>query len=234
MPVRAVTFDCAQTLMKVDWRPDVFAVSCAEAAGIRMPAHARDLYLQLFLARQEQFLEANRLRSNQACKAFYEDLCATWLERLDLGCDLVPSIMEAGDRLAFGPESILFEPFSESIGAVQAVRDSGVRTAVLSNWDITLHRVLDTFGFGQLVEFAIASLEEGYEKPDPRLFDLAVQRFGLRHDEVLHVGDSVVDDFEGAENAGLLACLIDRGTEPKLPFRISSLTQVPEAIACYG
>ncbi len=234
MPIRAVTFDCAQTLVKVDWRVDAFAVASAEATGVEIPPNGADEYRLLYYARLSQFLEANRRRDPEACTRFYADLCREWLGRLGLDPEQTPSIMKAADRLAFGPGSILFEPYPEAVGAVLAVRERGLKVAVLSNWDYSLHRVLDVFGFAPHLEFGLASLEEGVEKPDPRFFDLAVQRLGVEHDEVLHVGDSPLDDFEGAVGAGLRACLIDRNLEPRLPTRISSLDQVVEAVAWIG
>lgn len=234
MPIRAVTFDCAQTLVKVDWQPDRFALDCARAAGLDLADEAADDYRVLYLARFNEFLEANLRRDHEAADRFYRDLARRWLERAGIDPDRTGDLMKEADRLAFGPESILFAPYTDSLPALRSLREMGLRTAVLSNWDYTLHRVLDLFGLLPLVDFALASLEEGVEKPDPRFFQMALDRLGCDPGEVLHVGDNAYDDIDGAAALGIHACLIDREAEARLPHRIRSLEQIPEAIACIG
>jgi FMN phosphatase YigB (HAD superfamily) len=53
------------------------------------------------------------------------------------------------------------------------------------------------------------SHEEGVEKPDPRLFEIALERSGARRGETLHVGDLYHVDVQGARSAGLDAVLLD-------------------------
>ena len=53
------------------------------------------------------------------------------------------------------------------------------------------------------------SAEEGVEKPDPRIFELALERSGARREETLHVGDLYHVDVEGARAVGLRAVLLD-------------------------
>jgi len=52
--------------------------------------------------------------------------------------------------------------------------------------------------------------EVGYAKPQPEIFHAAVRALGIPSGHILFVGDSLVDDFQGAMNAGLEAVLIDR------------------------
>jgi putative hydrolase of the HAD superfamily len=53
------------------------------------------------------------------------------------------------------------------------------------------------------------SHEEGVEKPDPRLFEIALERSGAQRGETLHVGDLYHVDVQGARGAGLDAVLLD-------------------------
>ncbi len=230
MPIRAVTLDCAETLIKVDWRPEAFAVASAEAAGLRLPVDSAHVYKQLYYARLPLFIEANRNSDHEGARRFYEELCFLWLERVGEDPGFVGAVMEKADELAFGPSSILFEPFSDSLPAVRELKGRGLRLAVLSNWDLSLHRVLRSYGFEPYLEFGLASLEIGVEKPAAEFFLVALEKLGLQADEVLHVGDLVVDDVEGAEGVGMHACLIDRSLESRHPMRIQSLLEIPEVI----
>ena len=74
--------------------------------------------------------------------------------------------------------------------------------------------------------------EVGAQKPDPRFYALALERFGLAPDRVLVVGDRLDNDYEPARAAGLHAVLIDRNdvvTDASV-VRIRALTELPRLI----
>lgn len=95
--------------------------------------------------------------------------------------------------------------------ALAALREHGTLLGVVSNWDSRLPPLLaaldllDRFG-----AFAVSALE-GAEKPDPRLFRVALDRLGVRPEHALHVGDHPDLDVRGALAAGVDAALLDRG-----------------------
>jgi FMN phosphatase YigB (HAD superfamily) len=49
------------------------------------------------------------------------------------------------------------------------------------------------------------------EKPDPRIFRLALERAGVGPDEAVYVGDLYSVDIRGARAAGIEAVLLDPG-----------------------
>jgi FMN phosphatase YigB (HAD superfamily) len=50
----------------------------------------------------------------------------------------------------------------------------------------------------------------GIEKPDPRIFDHALEHFvGIERQRIAYVGDSLVMDVRGASEAGLTPLLMD-------------------------
>jgi putative hydrolase of the HAD superfamily len=53
------------------------------------------------------------------------------------------------------------------------------------------------------------SQNEGVEKPDPRLFQIGLERAGAQAATTLHVGDFYSIDVLGARAAGLQAVLVD-------------------------
>jgi FMN phosphatase YigB (HAD superfamily) len=86
--------------------------------------------------------------------------------------------------------------------ALGMLRACGLEVAVVSNWDISLHERLDELDLRSLVTTAVTSAEAAVEKPDPRIFELALARLRVRRDRVLHVGDGGTDEG-GAAAAGL-------------------------------
>lgn len=76
------------------------------------------------------------------------------------------------------------------------------------------------------------SQDYGFEKPDRRIFEIALEEAGCSCDEPLHVGDSLVNDVYGAKNAGIKSVWLNRahiqndtGIEPD--FAIATLAELP-------
>jgi putative hydrolase of the HAD superfamily len=107
-------------------------------------------------------------------------------------------------------DSLRFHAFPEVPGALRELRALGLRLVVVSNWDVSLHERLAETGLAPLVDGAVASAEVGAAKPDPAIFVAALELAGVRPEEALHVGDSPVEDGEGARAAGMRAVLLGR------------------------
>jgi FMN phosphatase YigB (HAD superfamily) len=58
-------------------------------------------------------------------------------------------------------------------------------------------------------DWVLDSADEGVEKPDPRFFEIALERSGARPETTIHVGDLYYVDVVGARNAGLRGVLLD-------------------------
>ncbi len=89
------------------------------------------------------------------------------------------------------------------------LRALGLRLAVVSNANGQLVTLFDRLGLSQHFDCLVDSFVEGVEKPDPRLFEIALSRCGARPDSTLHVGDLYHVDVLGARAAGLSAVLLD-------------------------
>lgn len=86
------------------------------------------------------------------------------------------------------------------------LKEQGIRRAVLSNITFCgealanrLQEVLPNHDF----EFILATSEYMYRKPNRRIFEFALEKAGLRAEEVWYIGDNYECDIEGARNAGL-------------------------------
>ena len=77
------------------------------------------------------------------------------------------------------------------------------RLGVLSNFDSRLHTILADLGISHFFEHVVVSSEVGAEKPSPRMFADALDRFDALPHEALHVGDEPEADWRGAASAGL-------------------------------
>jgi putative hydrolase of the HAD superfamily len=83
------------------------------------------------------------------------------------------------------------------------------RMGVVSNANGTVRAKLARVGLAGYFELVVDSHEEGIEKPDPRIFGLALGRLGVGAAEAAYVGDLYHVDVVGAVAAGLSAFLLD-------------------------
>jgi putative hydrolase of the HAD superfamily len=110
--------------------------------------------------------------------------------------------------------AIRFRAYPEVPAALERLRAGGARLAVVSNWDVSLHDVLERTHLRGLVDAVVISAELGAAKPDPAIFRAALERLGATAAEAMHVGDSVEADVAGARAAGLEAVLVARDGAP--------------------
>ncbi|MCM1452113.1 MAG: HAD family hydrolase [Clostridium sp.] len=74
--------------------------------------------------------------------------------------------------------------------------------ALVSNFYGNVESVITAYGIRQLFQFVIDSANVKVRKPDPRIFSIAIERFGLPPAEVLIVGDSLKNDILPADALG--------------------------------
>lgn len=106
--------------------------------------------------------------------------------------------------------SLRFRPYPEVPEVLRAARDAGARLVVVSNWDVSLHAVLDETGLAPLLDGVVTSAELGCAKPDPAILAHGLALAGVGPEEALHVGDSVEHDVAGARAAGIEPLLLVR------------------------
>ena len=124
--------------------------------------------------------------------------------------------------------AIRFRAYPEVPDALARLRAGGARLAVVSNWDVSLHDVLERTELRPLVDAVVISAELGVAKPDPAIFRAALDRLGAGADGAVHVGDSLEHDVAGARAAGLEAVLVARNgtTAPQGVRAIASLAEL--------
>jgi len=133
-----------------------------------------------------------------------------------------------------GPASLgVFPDVSE---VLELLRGAGYRLALVSNWQCGLSHFCVELGLADAFDHIIVSAEVGSAKPDSMIFQIACRRLGVQCHRVLHVGDSIVDDIEGARSAGMPALLVRRDgavTSADTPV-IAGLDQLPDLLGVRG
>jgi len=166
-----------------------------------VPAEISDEQLVHALkAEMDYYKEHAHEGRDEASLAELRERCAALVSR-KLGMDVGVDELVAAIR---------FSAYPDAIPALSALRERGLRLVVVSNWDCSLPRVLEGCGLGGRLDGTVTSAETGSRKPDPGIFERALEVAGCEADEALHVGDTAAEDVAGARAAGIRPLLIDR------------------------
>ncbi|MCX7800585.1 MAG: HAD-IA family hydrolase [Fimbriimonadales bacterium] len=231
MPIRAVSFDCFQTLVHTNWDPVEFGLVWLLArVPDANPIDAREDFQRLLAASRSEYVRLHQQGSTEALDAFWIRLYSDWAAGYGWRGD-ASDLREQLSESLYGPGARCFRVYEDVLPCLEDLRRQGFRLIVLSNWDYTLEQVLEARGLRPWFDEVFASLLVGAEKPDRHLFRMAEERLGIAADQMLHVGDHPVDDYEGALRAGWHALLLDRGcARPTDHSVVSSLLEVPERL----
>jgi putative hydrolase of the HAD superfamily len=140
----------------------------------------------------------------------------------------------------FADAALWVEPVPGSREGLQALADAGVRLGIVSNADGMMGPRLAQLelcqvgpGIGVDIECVVDSGNVGVMKPDPRIFQAAIDLLGLEPDQVWYVGDMPAIDVVGARRARIRPYLMDPlGLHLDAGYdRISSLAALAELIA---
>jgi putative hydrolase of the HAD superfamily len=100
--------------------------------------------------------------------------------------------------------------FPETREVLEELRRNKLRIGVISNFDSRLYSVMKDLEIRPFFDSVTISSETGYAKPQPEIFEAAIRSIGVPPNRILFAGDSLMDDFQAGQNAGLAAFLVDR------------------------
>jgi putative hydrolase of the HAD superfamily len=163
-------------------------------------------------------------------------IVGTMLRLAGASLDRLPAMLDAlwADHCAHNLWSLVPQGLSE---AVARVRRCGVRVAVVSNSEGMLERQLAELGLRGCFDRVVDSGVVGIEKPEPRIFQLALDELAVSPARALHLGDNYATDVLGARAAGIRVALVDplghlNGRHPDVP-RVPGAPEVANAIALW-
>lgn len=99
----------------------------------------------------------------------------------------------------------LCDPEAEKV--FKALREAGVKVAVVSNFDTRLRPLLRALNCDHWFDAVAVSAEVAAEKPNPTIFLKACELLGVEPEDAVHVGDDRRNDIWGARDAGCDAWL---------------------------
>jgi putative hydrolase of the HAD superfamily len=199
MPIRAVTFDAYGTLLRNE---DLTAIPRRIVADHGLSV-SPDEILRRWV---DLYHEATQLVPFRTLRQMEGHNLSRLLGQLGLVADPAPYVE------LFFEVTTKVEPYPEALEVLNAL--GPVRSAIVSNAD---HEHVAAWPFKWPVQFVLVSEAVQAYKPNPLVFRRALEQLGLPPHEVLHVGDSDIDDVGGARAAGLRVAWLNRTGRPRRP-----------------
>lgn len=200
MKFRAVLFDAAETLFTTRGTVGEIYAGVAHRYGSRVPAET------IHASFVRQFRGAGPLSTAHE-KQWWKEVVHRVFSEVGMVDNFDRFFEEVYDQFRDAQGWVLFP---ETLEVLQELKRLDLKLGVISNFDGRVYSVMKSLGILAFFETVTISSETGYCKPDRRIFQSAVQAIGVPADEILFVGDSLHDDVEAGQKAGLVSVLVDR------------------------
>lgn len=225
----AVFFDAGETLVHPHPSfPDLFARILVREGHEVSPEAIRDRIHVV----SDRFREAARTNelwttSPEKSRRFWHEVYAIFLRDIGIvDAGLADTCYREFTDLAN------YSLFDDVLPALKLLEEADLTLGVISNFEEWLERLLEQLGVRSYFSVRVISGVEGLEKPDPRIFQLAMERAGVEPGRSVYVGDNPEFDVDPAMAVGMFPVLIDRRDRfPDAPgMRIASLEELPEVL----
>jgi len=172
-----------------------------------------DEEMQKGLIAADRYYE-ERYRSDDSFWANEKDASQLWVDMYgvflkEVGIDGDRNLMGRALYDYFG-HGDRWRTFPDVVPVFKRLKAEGYRLALISNWDARLAKLCFDMGLDRYLEAVISSAMVGLIKPDPHIFDVALERLGVAPDRSIHIGDHYYADVLGARSVGIHPVLIQR------------------------
>lgn len=198
-----VFFDAVGTLIHPDPPAPMVYAAAGRRFGSRLDEATIAARFRAAFRRQEEVDRASNLRTDEAREV------ARWRaivgEVLDDISDTETCFQVLYAHFA-QPSAWRCQPESATVLAALAKR--GHVLGIASNFDHRLRGLVENMPALRPVRHLVISSEIGWRKPGPEFFAAMCRQADSPPEQVLYVGDDLVNDYQGARNAGVRAVLL--------------------------
>lgn len=189
--IQAVTFDVGGTLIE-PW-PSVGHVYAAVAQkhGCRITPEVLNQRFRAAWKAKRNFRHSRADWAALGRETFRDPACEAFFPELY-------------DRFAM-PDA--WRVFDDVRPALARLKERGLKLAIISNWDERLRPLLQKLDLAHFFDVIVISIEVGACKPAPEIFRQALRLLAVPAASALHVGDSEIEDIQGARSIGMQATI---------------------------
>ena len=198
MKIAAVLFDAGNTLLFLDY--ERLAREVGPAVGVPLTAQGLEAQSSEAALQLERSDTSDHDRASRYLESLFL-LAGVPREKLGLVRDTLLRL--------HGERHLWSAMHPGTPAALARMRQAGLRLGVVSNSDGRVEEALAAAGIRANFEVIVDSRLVGFEKPDPRIFQAALEPLGIAPEGALYVGDIYEVDVIGARRAGMDVVLLD-------------------------
>lgn len=202
VPITTILFDAGGTLVHLDY---FFLYKELRRAGIRVSC--REVRRAEYAAKREIDRRARGI-FHETDETRRRPYFAAFLDHLAIEAPTAAQLLQRFD-VAHARDNLWRVMMPSTPQVLAELRNRGLTLGVVSNADGRIARILQQCGLEQFFDVVIDSHLVGVEKPDPRIFHLALEQAKTRAESAIFVGDIYGIDVLGAERAGIRPLLLD-------------------------
>lgn len=213
--IRGVIFDLGNTLIHFEgFRPEVI-----QEADQQLLDHLVEEGLEVD---PQPFLARFREKVNQ----YYDEREAEFIEYTtnyilrvvleELGYkDVEESLLSPALKSHYKVFQAYWKPEEDAKPTLKQLQKEGYKLGIVSNAadDDDVQTLVKNAGLRPFFDFVLSSAACRVRKPNPYIFQLALQNWGLPADKAVMIGDTLGADILGARNAGLYSIWLTRHTD---------------------
>lgn len=240
--IEAVLFDLGGTLIHFEgaW-PDLMETANQELLtnlGEQGLALEPDVFLNKFRQRLEEYYV-------QRESEFIEYTTAQILRSLlvEMGHPQVtPELLRPALKRLYAVSQAQWKTEPDTLSTLESLKRSGIQMGIVSNAsdDEDVQTLVGNAGIRSYFDFVLSSAACGIRKPNPRIFQIALDNWNLPPQRSAMVGDTLGADILGANNAGVYSIWITRRADTpgnrdhedmiRPDATIANLSELPELI----
>jgi len=203
MSLKAVLLDAGNTVILMNYAVIAEALAAegfdADAARVREAEYRARVRLDPILAR------SNSTESPNTFQTYMRFICE------ELGIEWKAAAERSFQRIAeYNREQNLWNrPNPQAPAVLERLQQLDLAVGMISNSGGSIEQIVRKQGLGSYFRFVLDSRIVGVEKPDPRIFQMALERAKAAPAEAVYIGDLYSIDILGSRAAGLDAILLD-------------------------
>jgi len=182
---------------------------------------------------QDEFDQVYNTHLKSQSGSLRSKLCEKFLGSLEKKSELMQI---ATDNWIFTPSDL----YQDAKACVTALKETGAKIGIVANQPATSVNSLKSDHLFELIDFLGISAIVGIEKPDIKIFELAIKELAVDPTKAIHIGNRIDTDVMPAKKLGMKTVWVRRGEANPDPsaddlkqadITVNDLSNLPALIA---
>lgn len=146
------------------------------------------------------------LVSQESFQRYFEGLYRHVLTELNFPGPIEDNVASLWSEWESGHRLRLFD---DALAALEMLKRARFKLGAVSNWDLSFDHTMDRLGVSRMFSVQVCSCAIGAAKPDPAIFEYALDRAGIGPSQAWFIGDQIDYDIEPARELGMKTICVD-------------------------